>query len=93
MKCAIAVLIGLLALAGNTIIVVGGVAITVPAFIIDAINNLSFVAKKLLEKFLGFEYPWWQPLEPGTIFWGLMDYLKRKFGDFGRIIDWVKSIC
>ena len=93
MRCILAVIIGLLSMIGNTIMLAGGVVIVVPSFIIDAISSLSYVVKKWLGNLLKFEFPWWQPLKPGTIINKVFGYLKKRLGDYKRILDWIKSIC
>jgi len=93
MKCILGVIIALLSMVGNTIMLAGGVVIVVPAYIVDLISGLSFRLKNWLEKTLQFEFPWWQPLEPGVIINAVLNYVKRKWADFGKIWDWAKDIC
>jgi len=78
---------------GNTIMLAGGVVVVVPAFILNLISGLSFKLKSWLEKTLQFEFPWWQPFEPGVVINAALNYVKRRWSDFGKIWDWAKDIC
>jgi hypothetical protein len=93
MKCILAVIIALLSMVGNTIMLIGGIVIVVPAYIADLISGLSFRLRNWLSKTLQFEFPWWQPLGPGVIINAVLNYVKRKWNDFGKILDWAKQIC
>ena len=78
---------------GNTIMLIGGIVVVVPAFILDLISGLSFRFKNWLQKTLNFEFPWWTPFEPGVVINAVLNYVKEKWSAFGKIWDWAKSIC
>ena len=93
LKCVFAVLVGLLASAGNVILVVGGIVIIIPTAILTVVMKLSKAAKDLIEKTLQVEYPWWLPFDTDYLLNKVGDFLTGSIKGFGEIWKWVKSIC
>jgi hypothetical protein len=93
LKCVFAVLVGLLATAGNVITLVGGIVIIIPTAILTVVMKLSKMAKDAIEKALQVEYPWWLPFDPDYLLKKMGEFLSGTIKGFGEIWKWVKSVC